>query len=401
MMEPRVPYEDLRRQLRRELIRSALLRGDMGPLAFLWSAGEGLFLAVLRSTDLALLWSALAALFGMLMVAGYIQDRAKQESAWRRVAEVRFPVRPISALSAQEAVQQGTVLFVGIAQKVGAIEKRSGVSSDLRRALENAFGLLALHYIEAKQGAGSAVAGEVLQELDTMTRLLDAIHDSGAAVDPALGVQLARETEETLLRLWERQNTTEFEKLQRDLQIGFSQLSLQAGLKALGLLVEAYRLLQDVLEQKTGTEPLVVGMVPGLAEETMGEGLNILRRALGLAQSVHASRPSQMEQEIGELQGAIAELKTQGQQAELLEIRERQLASLEGKLRKIQQQQLGLERLLLACGDCELSLFDARIDLAALQANVSEATIGAVTERLRRAIGQARELQEELRRLGL
>ena len=69
-------------------------------------------------------------------------------------------------------------------------------------------------------------------------------------------------------------------------------------------------------------------------------------------------------------------------------------------LRMAHQRKAHFEELLHQCGRCEASLHLTRIQLNDLNAEGSQIGINAVTETLRNAINQAKEVQEELRRLG-
>ncbi len=69
-------------------------------------------------------------------------------------------------------------------------------------------------------------------------------------------------------------------------------------------------------------------------------------------------------------------------------------------LEMIDQQQYRIDELLFQCDRCEAALFRTRIELASVQAGSSETSVSAVTETLQRTIAQAKEVQDELRRLG-
>ena len=76
------------------------------------------------------------------------------------------------------------------------------------------------------------------------------------------------------------------------------------------------------------------------------------------------------------------------------------MASHRERLEMIDQQQFRVDELLYQCDRCEASLSRTRIELASLQAGSSDSSVSAVTETLRRTITQAKEVQEEMRRLG-
>ena len=81
-------------------------------------------------------------------------------------------------------------------------------------------------------------------------------------------------------------------------------------------------------------------------------------------------------------------------------MRKETLASRTELLEMIQRQQLRIDRLLHQAGQCQACLQRTRIELAALRAERSETSVGTVTETLRLTILQAREVREEMKRLG-
>ncbi len=87
-------------------------------------------------------------------------------------------------------------------------------------------------------------------------------------------------------------------------------------------------------------------------------------------------------------------------QAERLRIKEDTLASHRQRLGILEQLQLSVDQLLFQAGRCEASLHRTRIELAAIRIGSSETSVDSVTEALRRTIQQAKEVQDELRRLG-
>ena len=59
-----------------------------------------------------------------------------------------------------------------------------------------------------------------------------------------------------------------------------------------------------------------------------------------------------------------------------------------------------MDQLLHQCESCEASLHRTRIEIAALKADTAESSVRALTDTLRMTINQAKEVQEELKRLG-
>ena len=81
-------------------------------------------------------------------------------------------------------------------------------------------------------------------------------------------------------------------------------------------------------------------------------------------------------------------------------IREDTLASHRQRLAMLDQLQLRAEQLLHLAGRCEASLHLTRIELAAIRAGSSENSIDSAVEALQETVRRAKEVQEELHRLG-
>ncbi|GEM_PF-1761752 len=418
MMEHQVQYALLQRELRKELVRHALVHGQLAPLVFLLAAGLGLFLIVWPLPSLALMWTGLAFLIGTGMVAGSIASREVHDLSLRLLVGRHFLTRQIQDLQMQAALQRGLDLFVDIALKIRDREQTGGKNVHLRRALASAYGMLALQQ-QAAMGAATlgsqerSLAAEVLRELEAMARMLDGIHETASAV------QMAREAEETLARMDARIAANEFvaidalggpgaggaplelQQAQRTLQAGFSRLKSDDGLKSLQQLADEYKLLQPVLDRRRETDPLALAQIPQLAEETYRQGLSVLMGALTLAEDTRSPEQTRLEAEVANLEGEIEALKEDETEAARLRMREETLASHREILGIMQQHQLRFEELLHQCGRCEASLHRTRMELAAITAHGSEVSISAVTDTLRKTIDQAKEVQDEMKRQGL
>ncbi len=61
---------------------------------------------------------------------------------------------------------------------------------------------------------------------------------------------------------------------------------------------------------------------------------------------------------------------------------------------------LRVDQLLHQAGACEASLHRTRVEIAALRADSVESSVNAVIGTLRKTITQAKEVQDELKRLG-
>ena len=184
------------------------------------------------------------------------------------------------------------------------------------------------------------------------------------------------------------------------LRRGFLSSNSAEGLKALLDLVHEYEQLQLILDRKKDTGLLSVAYIPNLAEETYRQGLRVLADAQRLTQAIHSSGKERLEAEIVVLDREIESLKMDETQAARVKIREDTVTTHKERLDLLKLQQLRVDGLLHQCQRCEASLARTRIELVVLQADSTEMSVDAVTERLRRTIDQAKEVTEELNRLG-
>ena len=181
---------------------------------------------------------------------------------------------------------------------------------------------------------------------------------------------------------------------------GFSKVNSDTGLKVLQELVYEYEQLQPVLSRRKETDPLSVVHIPALAEETYRQGLSVLEDALELTRAIYLPDVQRLEAEVVRLEREIEALSRDGTQTARVKMREETVASHRELLDLLQQQQLRVDELLHQSDRCQASLHRTRIELAALRADSSDVSVSAVTETLRRTINHAREVQEEMKRLG-
>ena len=192
----------------------------------------------------------------------------------------------------------------------------------------------------------------------------------------------------------------ELTDLRETLKTGFSELEFAPGLKALVDLDYEYEQLQLVLVRQDETASISMSHIPGLAAATYQQGLNVLANGLQLSQAIHASNKTKLEEEIAEIEREIGSLKEDASQARRVSIREETVAILKDRLVMINQQHARVDELFYQCDRCEASLARTRIEVAALQAGSSGPSVSSVTETLQGTIDQAKEIQEELKKLG-
>ena len=139
---------------------------------------------------------------------------------------------------------------------------------------------------------------------------------------------------------------------------------------------------------------------PPLAGETYRQGLSVLSDALELMEVAHTSDTERLKRDISGLEGEVEALKGDQSQAERLRIREDTLASHRQRLDMLGQLQVHIDQLLYQAGRCEASLHRARIELAGIKTGSSQTGVDSVIEALRDTLLRAKEVQDELKRLG-
>lgn len=185
-------------------------------------------------------------------------------------------------------------------------------------------------------------------------------------------------------------------ELRQALEAGFSTAGSVEGLKVLSGLVWEY----EELRTTPNTDSLSVNLVPYLAAETYQQGLSTLSDALELMRLAPTPDRERLEREIGGLEGEVEALKGDQRQSERLRIREDTLESHRGRLDMLVQLEVLIDQLLYQAGRCEASLHRARLELGALRTGSSETSVSSVIGPLRETLSRAKEVQDELRRLG-
>jgi uncharacterized membrane-anchored protein len=192
----------------------------------------------------------------------------------------------------------------------------------------------------------------------------------------------------------------EIEQLLEATQSGFQKINSVEGIKAVKELIYEYDQLQHVFEHKKEKDSLGVAHIPALAEETYRQGLSVLEDALEVGLAIHSSDKKNLEEAVKKLEKEIELLGRDETQAAKLEIKQATMSSHKERLDMIKQEQLRVDKLLYQCDRCEASLHRTRMELASLKVSSSETSVSAVTETLQKTINQAKEVQEELKKLG-
>ena len=203
-----------------------------------------------------------------------------------------------------------------------------------------------------------------------------------------------RERERELL---EEQQTR---SLRHRLERGFAEAESSAGTRAFEELDQEYARLRPALESGREADPLSVARIPALAAETYRRGLSVLVDALELIEAIRGPRWERLQAEIVELERETAASRVDRAPPEKVEIRNATLVSHRERIALLDRLQLRVDQLLYQGGRCEASLHRTRIELAAIRAGGSETSVDSVVEALQGTIQQAKEVQEELKRLG-
>ena len=247
---------------------------------------------------------------------------------------------------------------------------------------------------------------DTIQHLESM--MLRVFQIEQLPGDPTHYFELARETEEVTARLTrkaesrraDRYASVEVQQTREGLEAGFSQINSSDGLSALQRLVYEYAQLQPLLDRKRAADSIGLIHISASVGETYRIALGLLYDALELMRAVSPSESRRLEVEILDLEKRIEALRTDKSQTERVRLMQATMNSNLERLDIMQKQRLRIEKLLHLSGRCEASLHRTRMELADLKAADSEINVNDATERLRRTIEQAKEIQEELKKLG-
>ncbi len=438
--------------LRNELTRRVFQYTFSGPLLLVWSVGLVTFLIAFERPLFALVWSGAMVTLGFLMAADYLRTPKVHERLIRSIVQKRFPAHELTDDSFKSAVDKGINAFTEITLKIYLCEKQKDPEAHLRRLIPLTHSMASLlresirEAEELERGLNLAKSskpeGEVLQtgkpeaggipskrqesmedirrEVDQArfsvndiiqqleTLMLRVFQMEQLAGDPVRNSELVREAKEMVTRLTrqvesrraDRYVSAEVQQTREGLEAGFSDIDSSDGLSALQRLVYEYGQLQPLLDRKRATDSIGLAHIPHLVEETYRVGLGLLYDALELMRAVHPSERRRLEGEVLELEKRIEALRADKSQEERVKLIEATMSSHLERLDIMQKQRVRIEELLHLSGCCEASLHRTRMELAALKTADSELSVKEATESLRRTIDQAKEIQEELKKLG-
>src|SRR4029453_15093699 len=84
-------YEALQRKVRKRLLRDAFVRGQGGPLVFLWAVGTGASLFAWTLPQYAAIWTIVSLGFAGLAALDYCRSPKATALVSRSLLETRFP----------------------------------------------------------------------------------------------------------------------------------------------------------------------------------------------------------------------------------------------------------------------------------------------------------------------
>ena len=119
-----------------------------------------------------------------------------------------------------------------------------------------------------------------------------------------------------------------------------------------------------------------------------------------ISRAIHLPDRPALEAEIERLRREVEALRTTGDESAIAKMREETLMSRTELLAMIEQQHIRIDQLIHQADQCQSCLQRTRIELTALRAERSDTSASTVTETLRLTISQAREVSEEMKRLG-
>jgi hypothetical protein len=204
--------------------------------------------------------------------------------------------------------------------------------------------------------------------------------------------------------LYEAEQTSSIESRLRDtytsLEQGFNEIKAREGLKILHGLENEYRQLQPVLQYGEEADLLSISNLAVLVRETYLQGLNVLEHALELKRAAGSTDPNQLQAEIESLGRKAAAVRQNPASTESLQLIQEKINFNKERLNTLTNLRLRVEELLHQAERCQASLSKTHIDLADLKAGASGASVNSVIETLQKTIERAKEVQDELKKLG-
>lgn len=440
------------RTIQNEMMGRVVWHTLTGPLLPVWVTGIALLLIFFHQPLLAMVWTGALLGLSFLMVRDNLQSHLVCDRFVRSIIQKRFSPCRLSDPSMKSTLEYGVNTFTEIAVKVIEIERKGGPDDHLRRLIPLSDAAVYLLWQSAREaeelgrglklaegqngndasfqtvsleagGADTRRRESIAAAHREMERARSSLDDIAKCLetlmlqlfqiehlpsDAGRCSELAREAEEMLNNLKrqsdfrgaDRYAPDELKESRKVLESGLSQAGSSEGLKVLQRLVSEYAQLQPLLDRPRTTDSLSTASINLMAEEIYRQGLTVLQDALELLRTVRPSEKERLETEALQLEQRIEALRKDESQKERLKLMDETLNSHLERLDIMRKQQLRIEELFHLSGRCEASLHRTRMEIAGMKAADSEAIVKPVMENLESTINGAKEVHEELKKLG-
>ncbi len=426
--------DDFERKLRSERRWALISRpGLAGPAAFAGAVVAAILLFAEQHGVLVGGWSV-AALFVVIGLLGrQLDGRETFRLAIQSLTDKRYGKVGAAEAASQASLRRSIEIVADIAIRIADYQEKRGKHGRLRDVLAAAGALLYLHYETVFQSHSAllsvartrAVGEEAQQALEALLRLLEALKEQEPWQATETVTQMAQEAEMTVLRLhakaqddeleappdasYEAEEAPELRALRVRLEEGFARAGSEDGLRVVKQLAEEYQRFLPILAEAKESDPMGIAEVPALAQETYNRGLQELGRILTLARGSDSAKEQRLRasvEKLGqEIAAADASLKAglvlSKEETDLLQSKKTAADRDRGLLLESQNSRILLEQKLLDAGHFETDLSLARMGYIKYRAGDTSSDISVVTERLKKAIQRALEVQEEMKRMGL
>lgn len=230
-------YRALHREVRKEVMRHALVRGQSGAVLFLWAVGLTLFWLTGQRGYLGI-WTAASVLICALAVICPCRDHRAVATATRAVLRVRYSAEALGESRHRAALQKAIDVYVELSTKVQALHASRGADGDELDVLPQAARLLALQYESARQA----------KECRRILGLVGAAADARARDPDAPGAERSADFAHSLALHRENAQAIAREVAEAEEVVGIIADQLDT------LLLQALRMEQRTIDAATGIE---------------------------------------------------------------------------------------------------------------------------------------------------
>ena len=197
-----------------------------------------------------------------------------------------------------------------------------------------------------------------------------------------------------------RAETEALVQLREDLESGFPEVGFELGINALRGLDDEFFKLGLAMDSHGMSASISLAAVPALARETYHRGLSVLGDVLQLMRAVDGPTREQLESGIKTLEGEIRSSESDDDQRNRALILKDTLAIQRQRLVMEEQLRLRADQLLHLANRCEATLNLTRIQVASIRAGGLESGVEPAVDALQETVRRAKEVQDELQKLG-